>query len=42
MKQIVTLITLLCLSGMLLTATVGCNAIAGMGQDIESAGGAIE
>lgn len=42
MKQIVTLIAMLCICGMLLTSTVGCNTMAGMGQDIESAGGAIE
>lgn len=42
MKQIITLIAMLCICGMLLTSTVGCNTIAGMGQDIESAGGAIE
>lgn len=42
MKQIVTLIAMLCICGMLLTSTVGCNTMAGMGQDIESAGEAIE
>jgi len=42
MKRIITLILLLGLSGMLLTSTVGCNTMAGIGQDIESAGGAIE
>lgn len=42
MKQIFTLIVLLSLSGMLLVSTVGCNTMAGIGQDIESAGGAIE
>ena len=42
MKRIVTLIVLLGISGILLTSTVGCNTMAGMGQDIESAGGAIE
>ena len=42
MKRIISLIALLFLGGMLLTSTVGCNTMAGMGQDIESAGEAIE
>jgi predicted small secreted protein len=33
---------ILCVGLLLLTASVGCNTIAGMGEDIESAGGAIE
>ena len=42
MKRFISLLALLCLGGMLLTATVGCNTMAGMGEDIESAGEAME
>ncbi|MFP4257686.1 MAG: entericidin A/B family lipoprotein [Desulfovermiculus sp.] len=42
MKRIISLIALLILGAMLMTTTVGCNTIGGMGEDIESGGGAIE
>ncbi|MFO7875375.1 MAG: entericidin A/B family lipoprotein [Desulfovermiculus sp.] len=42
MKRIISLIALLILGGMLMSATVGCNTMAGMGEDIESGGEAIE
>ena len=42
MKRFISLLALLCLGGMLLTATVGCHTMAGMGEDIESAGETIE